>query len=212
MRSRLWQRPGDFVSAVLNVANRQEDQIIEKLGPAKRVAFDENGNPTKAAVGFATGQGISVSELEVVTTEKGEYICARKKITGEDTMTLLPGIMTKFIASVPFRKSMRWSDLQIRFARPIHWILAIYGGETIPFVIGNIESGDRSYGHRFMSTKSFKVKKMKEYVTNCRKHFVIVDPEERKKIILEEAEKTAKTVGGKIFYTEDLVANSHLSC
>ncbi|MGZ3635571.1 MAG: glycine--tRNA ligase subunit beta, partial [Syntrophales bacterium] len=142
---------------VFNVASRQEDQIIEKIGPAKRVAFDENGKPTKAAVGFATGQGIDISQLEVVTTEKGEYICARKKITGEDTMALLPEIMTRFIASIPFRKSMRWSDLQVRFARPIHWILAIYGGETIPFVIGNTQSGDRSYGHRFMSTKSFKV-------------------------------------------------------
>ncbi len=190
---------------VINVAGRQEDQIIEKIGPAKRVAFDEHGNPTKAATGFATGQGIDISELDVVATEKGEYICARKKITGEDTMALLPEIMTKFIISIPFRKSMRWSDLQIRFVRPIHWILAIYGGETIPFVIGNIESGDRSYGHRFMSTKSFKVKKIKEYVTNCKNHFVIVDPEERKSIILVEAEKAADTVGGKIFYTEDLL-------
>ena len=191
--------PRRLCLSIVNVSSRQEDQIIEKIGPAKRVAFDENGNPTKAAMGFATGQGIDVSELEVVTTEKGEYICARKKITGEDTMNLLPEIMTKFIASIPFRKSMRWSDLQIRFARPIHWILAIYGGETIPFMIGNIESGDRSYGHRFMSTKSFKVKKMKEYVTNCKKHFVIVDPEERKRIILEEAEKAAKDCGGQDF-------------
>jgi glycyl-tRNA synthetase beta chain len=197
--------PRRLCLCVNNVAGRQEDQIIEKVGPAKRVAFDENGNPTKAAVGFATGQGIKVSELEIVTTEKGEYICARKKITGEDTMTLLPDIITKFMASIPFRKSMRWSNLQIRFARPIHWILAIYGGETIAFKIENIVSGDRSYGHRFMSAKSFKVKKLKDYVTNCKKHFVIVDPEERKRIILEEAGKAAKAVGGKIFYTEDLL-------
>ncbi|MGD1153008.1 MAG: glycine--tRNA ligase subunit beta [Syntrophales bacterium] len=197
--------PRRLCLCVGNLSSRQEDQIIEKIGPAKRVAFDENGNPTKAALGFATGQGINISELAVVTTERGEYICARKKITGEDTIALLPEILTRFITSIPFRKSMRWSDLHVRFARPIHWILAIYGGETIPFVIGNIESGDRSYGHRFMSTKSFKVKKMEEYVTNCKKHFVIVDPEERKRIILEEAEKAAKTVEGKIFYTEDLL-------
>src|SRR5512136_1236840 len=78
--------PRRLCICVHNVASRQEDQIIEKVGPAKRVAFDESGNPTKAAVGFATGQGIKVSELEVVTTDKGEYICTRKKITGEDTM------------------------------------------------------------------------------------------------------------------------------
>ncbi|MEN6317995.1 MAG: glycine--tRNA ligase subunit beta [Syntrophaceae bacterium] len=197
--------PRRLCLCVANVAGKQEDQVIEKMGPAKKVAFDENGNPTKAAVGFAAGQGIAVGELEIVTTEKGEYICARKKITGENTTSLLPDILKKLITSIPFKKSMRWSDLDIRFARPIHWILAIYGDETIPFVIGNISSGDRSYGHRFMSSKSFKVKNLKDYVANCKKHFVIVDPEERRKIILEEAEKTANTVNGSIFYTEDLL-------
>lgn len=197
--------PRRLCLCVANLSSKQEDQLLEKIGPAKRVAFDENGNPTKAATGFAAGQGIDASELEVVTTEKGEYICARKKIAGGDTRALLPEILTKLIVSLPFKKSMRWSDLEIRFARPIHWILALYGDETIPFVIGNIMSGDRSYGHRFMSSKSFKVKNMKDYITNCKKHFVIVDPEERRKIILAEAEKTAETVNGKIFYTEDLL-------
>jgi glycyl-tRNA synthetase beta chain len=100
---------------------------------------------------------------------------------------------------------MRWSDLEIRFARPIHWILAIYGNEIIPLDIGNIKSGDKSYGHRFMAPKSFKVKNLKDYITKCKKHFVIVDPEERRKIILDEAEKVAETVNGKIFCTEDLL-------
>ena len=197
--------PRRLCLCVANLAGKQEDQVIEKMGPAKKVAFDENGNPTKAAIGFATGQGIAVGDLEIVTTEKGEYICARKKIAGVNTTSLLPDILKKLITSIPFKKSMRWSDLDIRFARPIHWILAIYGDEIIPFVVGNISSGDRSYGHRFMSSKSFKVKNLKDYVANCRKHFVIVDPDERRKIILEEAEKTANTVNGSIFYTEDLL-------
>lgn len=197
--------PRRLCLCVANLAGKQEDQVIEKMGPAKKVAFDENGNPTKAAIGFATGQGIAVGELEIVTTEKGEYICARKKIAGVNTTSLLPDILKKLITSIPFKKSMRWSDLDIRFARPIHWILAIYGDEIIPFVVGNISSGDRSYGHRFMSSKSFKVKNLKDYVANCRKHFVIVDPDERRKIILEEAQKTANTVNGSIFYTEDLL-------
>ena len=197
--------PRRLCLCVASLSDRQEDQVIEKIGPAKRVAFDENGNPTKAATGFASGQGIDVSEIEIITTEKGEYICARKKIAGEETKTLLPDVLKKFILSIPFKKSMRWSDLEIRFVRPIHWILAIYGDETIPFLIGNTTSGDRSYGHRFMSPKSFKVKNMKDYITKCRKHFVIVDPDERKKIILEEAEKVAESVNGRIFCTEDLL-------
>ncbi len=197
--------PRRLCLCVANLSSRQEDQIIEKTGPAKRVAFDEKGNPTKAAIGFAAGQGIDVSELDTITTEKGEYICARKKIIGEDTKVLLPGILSKLIMTIPFKKSMRWSDLQIRFARPIHWILAIYGSEIIPLDIGNIKSGDKSYGHRFMAPKSFKVKNLKDYIIKCKKHFVIVDPEERRKIILDEAEKVAETVNGKIFCTEDLL-------
>ena len=100
---------------------------------------------------------------------------------------------------------MRWSDLEIRFARPIHWILAIYGTDIIPLDIGNIKSGDKSYGHRFMAPKSFKVKNLKDYITKCKKHFVIVDPEERRKIILDEAEKAAEKVNGKIYCTEELL-------
>ena len=197
--------PRRLCLCVANLANRQEDQVIEKIGPAKRVAFGENGNPTKAATGFAAGQGINVSEIEIIMTDKGEYICARKKIAGEETKALLPDILKKFILSIPFKKSMRWSDLEIRFARPIHWILAIYGDETIPLVIGNITSSDRSYGHRFMSPKSFKVKNLKDYITKCKKHFIIIDPDERRKIILEEAEKVAESVNGRIFCTEDLL-------
>jgi len=197
--------PRRLCLCVANLANRQEDQVIEKIGPAKRVAFDENGNPTKAATGFAAGQGIDVSEIEIIATEKGEYISSRKKIAGEDTKALLPDVLKKFILSIPFKKSMRWSDLEIRFARPIHWILAIYGDETIPFLIGNVTSGDKSYGHRFMSPKPFKVKNLKDYITKCKKHFVIIDPDERRKIILGEAEKAANSVNGRIFCTEDLL-------
>jgi glycyl-tRNA synthetase beta chain len=197
--------PRRLCLCVANLSSRQDDQIIEKTGPAKRVAFDDKGNPTKAAIGFAAGQGIDVSELDTITTEKGEYICARKKIIGEATKVLLPGILSKLIMSIPFKKSMRWSDMEIRFARPIHWILAIYGNEIIPLDIGNIKSGDKSYGHRFMAPKSFKVKNLKDYITKCKKHFVVVDPEERRKIILNEAEKAAETVNGKIFFTENLL-------
>jgi glycyl-tRNA synthetase beta chain len=190
---------------IADLADRQEDQLIEKMGPAKNVAFDKDGNPSKAALGFARGQGLDVTELDTITTDKGEYLCARKKITGEDTNTLLPGLLIKFIGSIPFRKSMRWSNLEFRFARPIHWIVAIFGGETIQFTIENIKSGNESYGHRFMSPKPFIVKNFKDYLTKCKENFVIVDPEERRKTILQEAGKAAADVNGKIFYTTDLL-------
>jgi glycyl-tRNA synthetase beta chain len=187
------------------IAERQDDQVIEKLGPAARVAFDEQGNPSRAAVGFARGQGIDIAGLERVTTEKGEYLCARKKIIGETTESLLPAILTKVITEIPFRKSMRWSDQEFRFARPIHWILALFNGRIVPFRIANIESGNTSRGHRFMSPDSFLVGSREEYLTETRNRFVVVDPALRKEIIREETRKAAATVGGRVLPSEELL-------
>jgi len=197
--------PRRLFLAAHDVAKRQKDQVVEKLGPAVRVAFDERGNPSRAAAGFARSQGIDVSELERTTTEKGEYVCARMKITGEATEGLLPAILTKVITDLPFRKSMRWSDLEFRFARPIHWILALFDGRIVPFRIANIESGNLSRGHRFMSPGSFQVSNLEEYLNGTRDHFVIVDPIERKKIIHEEAGRAAAAAGGRVIPSDELL-------
>ncbi|NTW77873.1 MAG: glycine--tRNA ligase subunit beta, partial [Syntrophaceae bacterium] len=190
---------------IAELGEKQEDQTIEKLGPAKKAAFDEKGNPSKAALGFARGQGLDISQLETVTTEKGEYLASRKTIIGEETAALLPDILTKLVISIPFRKTMRWADYELRFPRPIHWILALYGGEIISLQLEAVQSSNCSYGHRFLAPNSFTVKNFADYKEKTRENFVIVDPAERKKIILEEARKAADEVGGKIFYTEDLL-------
>jgi glycyl-tRNA synthetase beta chain len=175
--------PRRLVLYVKDLAERQEDQVIEKLGPAKRVSFDEKGNPTKAALGFAKGQGIDISEVK----------------------SLLVDILKSLILSIPFQKSMRWMNLEIRFARPIHWILAVFAGEIVPFKLENIESGNRSHGHRFMNPGSFEVRDFADYMKKTREHFVIVDPDERKKIILEEIGKAARGVSGKVVHMDDLL-------
>ncbi len=197
--------PRRLFLTVAEVAERQKDQVIEKLGPACRVAFDAQGNPSPAALGFCRGQGIDVSALETATTEKGEYLCVRKKVIGEATEGLLPAILTRLITGLSFRKSMRWSDLEFRFARPIHWLLALYDGRIVPFRIGNIESGAFSRGHRFMSPAPFPVVSLDNYLAETRSRFVIVDPSERKRIIIEETDKAAAAVGGKALRNEELL-------
>ncbi|MCE5283687.1 MAG: glycine--tRNA ligase subunit beta [Deltaproteobacteria bacterium] len=192
-----------FLSAV--VAERQEDQLLEKLGPAKSVAFDASGRPSKAAMGFARGQGIAVEELVTVTTDKGEYLCARKKIVGAPTAGLLPAILTKVITGIPFRKSMRWSDLEIRFARPIHWLVALFAGQVVPIEIAGIRSGNESRGHRFMSPGAFPVSGLDDYLAKTRERFVICDPAERRRIIAEEVAKAAAAVGGQALRNDDLL-------
>jgi glycyl-tRNA synthetase beta chain len=197
--------PRRLCLCVEDVAEKQDDQIVEKLGPAIRIAFDEQGRPTKAALGFAKGQGLAFSELQRVTMEKGEYLSARKEIAGEDTRKLLPDLLARFIPAIPFKKSMRWAHFELRFARPIHWILALYGGETVPFRLENIESGDRTFGHRFMSPKFAAVSDFKDYLAKTRENFVIVDPQERKRMIQEETAKAAAAVSGRVLYDEALL-------
>ncbi|MFO7568265.1 MAG: glycine--tRNA ligase subunit beta, partial [Smithellaceae bacterium] len=197
--------PRRLILYIADVAPKQEDQTLEKLGPAKKSAYDENGQPTKAALGFARGQGLEVGQLETIVTEKGEYLGARKTIAGQSTSELLGDILKDFLLSIPFRKSMRWAGYELRFARPVHWLVALYAGKVIPLKIENIESGNTSRGHRFMSPDAFDVANFEDYLTKTRNHFVIADPASRKKHILDEARKAAAEVGGKLFYTEDLL-------
>jgi glycyl-tRNA synthetase beta chain len=197
--------PRRLVLYIADVAQKQEDQTIEKLGPAKKTAFDENGHPTKAALGFAKGQGLEVSQLETIVTDKGEYLGARKTIAGKPTASLLPAILTDFLLAIPFRKSMRWANYDLRFARPLHWILALYAGNVVPLKIEDITSSNTSRGHRFMSPDAFEVTDFENYLNKARQNYVIVDPAVRKELILEEAQKAAAEIGGKIFYTEDLL-------
>ncbi len=188
------------------VAETQPDRSTRAMGPAQKVAFDADGKPTRAAEGFARGQGIAVEDLKVVETEKGPYLCAEKEEKGLPTAELLTEILPKLVNALPFKKSMRWHDLDVRFARPVHWIVALYGGAVVPFSFGNISSGAASRGHRFMAPDAFTVKNYADYLEQCRKHFVIPDPAERLSIIREEVAKVAAEAGGKVLEDEGLYA------
>ena len=135
--------PRRLAIAVSDVSGQQPDMQIKAMGPAKKVAFDADGNPTKAGEGFARGQGVDASELKIVETDKGEYVSVEKHEKGKPTKELLPEILPRLIGNIPFKKSMRWKDLDVRFARPMHWIVALYDGEVVPFTYGNLEAGNQ---------------------------------------------------------------------
>ncbi|NWF92110.1 MAG: glycine--tRNA ligase subunit beta [Syntrophaceae bacterium] len=197
--------PRRLVLYIQSVSERQRDEEIRRIGPPKRAAFDSKGNPTQAAIGFAKSQSVPLESLEVVQTEKGEYICALKKELGRPTPELLPSVLPKVILSIPFQKSMRWADIPVRFARPIHWILALFGGVPIPFEIGNIRSGDVTFGHRFMHAGPVRVNDFNSYLRRMREAFVIVDPVERRKRIEEEMVREAASVSGRFVRDEELL-------
>jgi glycyl-tRNA synthetase beta chain len=165
------------------VAEKQEPQTVEITGPPKQAAFDEAGNPTQAALGFAQAQGVSPDELQVKQTGKGEYVVLTSHQPGISTGELLSGTLPDLIPNIPFPKSMRWGDLKVYFARPIHWIIALLGTEIVPFTYGNVTSGNTSYGHRFMSPGPFEVTEIDGYVEALRERFVIVDIQERRERI-----------------------------
>ena len=197
--------PRRLVLLVKDMAAEQPTMNSKTIGPARSVAFDGDGHPTKAALGFARSQGIEVHELKVEDTEKGQYILAERQVIGRKTDELLVEILPRFINNIPFRKSMRWGDLDVRFARPIHWIVALFAGNVVPFTFGNVESGSVSRGHRFMADKTFPVRDFDHYLDECARHFVIPDPEHRKDIIRREIEVLAVAAGGSVLPDEELL-------
>lgn len=202
---RTFATPRRLALAVGGVAEEQPTLRVKALGPAKQHAFDAAGNPTKAAEGFARGQGVAVADLKIVATDKGEYLCAEKEEAGRPTSDLLRDILPRIITGISFRKSMRWKDLDVRFARPVHWLVALYGGAVVPVSFGDLHSGNRSRGHRFMAPQEFTVTGCDDWLRKCREHFVTADQKERKATIRRQVEETALAAGGRVSMDEALL-------
>lgn len=197
--------PRRLVLHVTGIPTLQPDAETTAMGPARSIAFSADGKPTKAGEGFARGQGVDISSLTVITTDKGEYVAAVKMETGRPADQLMAEVLPRLIGNIPFKKSMRWGDFDVRFARPIHWIVALFDGAVIPFSFGPIQSGSTSRGHRFMGNSSFEVKNFCQYLEECQRHFVIPQPEKRKEIIAAEISKVAAAAGGSLLEDEALL-------
>ncbi|MBI5695579.1 MAG: glycine--tRNA ligase subunit beta [Nitrospirae bacterium] len=197
--------PRRLVLHVEGIADRQPDTVRVAYGPPKKAAYDADGNPTKAATGFARSQGVEVSELTVEDTDKGEYLCARVAVKGVDAKDALAALLPRLILSIPFPKSMRWMDKEVRFARPIHWLLAILDGEVVPFDIDGLKSGNLSRGHRFMSPGAFLVKNYTSYINHTKENFTIVDPQARLDMVRSQVEAAASNLGAKAIPDEGLL-------
>jgi glycyl-tRNA synthetase beta chain len=203
--SRYWGTPRRLTVMVEGVSLLQRDVEEEVLGPPKSVAYDKDGNPTEAALGFARKQGLDVSKLRIAATPKGEYVAAVRKIKGRDAMEVLKEEIPRWILSIPFPKSMRWADSEIRFVRPIHWIVAILGEEVIRFSVDSIVSGRKTRGHRFLHPQELEIPLPRDYIEVCRRGCVIADPDERRRVIQQEAKKAAAELSGRLVEDEALL-------
>ncbi|PLX85873.1 MAG: glycine--tRNA ligase subunit beta [Desulfuromonas sp.] len=197
--------PRRLAVSVQEVSRLQERQELEVTGPPARIAFDADGNPTKAAEGFARTNGVDVTDLQRIETPKGEYLFISKVIEGGDSAEQLPDILSRVVSQLPFRKSMRWKDLEVRFARPMHWIVALYDGQVVPFTFGDIASGNQSRGHRFMAPDTFVVTDVADYLTQAEAHHVIPDVNKRRMLIQQQLDALATELGGTINPDDELL-------
>ncbi len=197
--------PRRLTLMVKEVAETQRDKVEEVMGPPAKVAFDVEGKPTKAAVGFAKGQGVAVEDLKVKETPKGAYVYVLKEEKGGKTEDLLSGLLEQLVRSIPFKKSMRWANRDIRFARPIHWFLALFGEGVVDFEIEGIKSGRTTYGHRFLAPDPIELNRPEDYLDAMERAKVMVDHNARRTMIWEQVQREADKAGGVPQEDEELL-------
>ncbi len=188
------------------IAEQQEDLVQENTGPPKNVAYDDDGNPTKAALGFAKRQGVPVEELESIETPKGEYLFVKSRIPGRPTRDILAEAFPELISKIPWPKSMRWGAVDVPFVRPVHWVLALFNGEVLPFEFAGVESSNITWGHRFMKPDPMQIYSVQGYLEGMKKASVVIDQKEREEIVEHATKEATKTVGGQPSEDPDLLS------
>lgn len=189
--------PRRLVLLVSDLAQRQKELMREVKGPAKKAAYDENGQPTPAALGFARGHGIDVDTLVVKKIEEHEYVFALIEEKGLPATKVLQNILPQLILSITFPKSMRWNNGDLQFVRPVRWLLALLGTLKIPISLGELKSDNLTWGHRFLAKNPIKVESSSDYMKAMAKGKVLVDNVKRAQKIRDDAEKAACEVGGR---------------
>ena len=203
--SRVFGTPRRLAVQIDDVAAGQAPLTEEVLGPPERVGFDACGKPTMAAVKFAEKVGVPVNRIRIRETDKGRYLCAIKTERGGPTLNILKTMLPAAILATPFPKSMRWADLNISFARPIHWILALFGEKAVSFELGDTRSGRFTCGHRFVSPGKIRIDHSGQYVEALRSAWVLADSSERRAQVEDQVRRTAAALGGSIIEDAELV-------
>ncbi|HIJ59968.1 MAG TPA: glycine--tRNA ligase subunit beta [Nitrospirae bacterium] len=197
------------LSVIADIAEIQRVSEREVWGPPVHVAFDKNDNLTRAGEVFLKNNNISINEILKKEKNKGLYITAIIKEEAKPIFDLLPEILNKIIQSLNFPKSMRWGNGNLRFVRPIHWILCIYNNKKFSFELEGIKTSNMTRGHRFLAPAAFEVKDTRTYINLLRNNYVIVDRKERKSIIVESSEALAKSVN--CIFVHDMELLEHVT-
>ncbi|MCL1849083.1 MAG: glycine--tRNA ligase subunit beta, partial [Clostridiales bacterium] len=187
------------------LALQGEDRREEIRGPARKAAYDNEGEPTKALAGFMQAQGVSLEDIVEKEVNGNLYVFAGKLQSGQHTAEVLPGILTEMVAALYFPKYMRWGDLDFRFARPVRWVVSLLDGEVLPLSIAEVQAGRQSRGHRFLGSADFAIAQAAEYESALEKQFVFVDPQTRKALIWAQITAIAEQNGCRVDPDEELL-------
>jgi glycyl-tRNA synthetase beta chain len=191
---------------ISDCATSQPDKDVERKGPAVKAAFDADGNPTKAAEGFARSCGTTVDQLERVDTPKGEWLIFNLHQAGKSAAELLPEIADNALNKLPIPKRMRWGASEAQFVRPVHWLLFLHGDQVVPCTILDAEAGNLTYGHRFHHPDAIEISSPNEYAVRLEEQgFVIADFSSRREKIRKHVEQTAASLGGRADMDEELL-------
>ncbi|WP_082233804.1 glycine--tRNA ligase subunit beta [Halobacillus massiliensis] len=195
--------PRRLAVGISGAENKQPDLEEEAKGPARKVAVDENGSWSKAAIGFSKGQGKDVEDIYFKEVKGVDYAHVKKFVQGKPTKELLTGFK-EVILSLNFPKNMRWADLNLRYIRPIRWMVALIEDEIIPFKIEGVSTGNKTYGHRFLGELTT-IDHASQYEETLSKQFVIADGDKRKAEIAEQLRKLEKEKGWNIIQDPELL-------
>jgi glycyl-tRNA synthetase beta chain len=201
---RAYATPRRLAVAVYGLADRQEDVHEEVKGPSRKIALDENGGWSKAALGFSRSNGVQPEDLYFKEIGGAQYVFASKSSRGADTAALLPEALPALVTSLAFPKNMRWGSRELRYVRPIRWLVALHGSEIVPFEIAGVASGRTTRGHRVLGREA-DIPEPKAYVETLRAQSVIADVGERQAAIESGIRELARQRGWHIAVKDDLL-------
>lgn len=197
--TRVFGTPRRLTWIVEELPAAQKSEVREVKGPPAKIAFGDDGAPAPAAIGFAKSQGIDVRDIEVREVDGGKYLFAVRESVGLPTLEVLPDILAELVNSLEFTKAMRWGTGQLRFIRPIRWLLSFYGSHPVSFELDGLRSGRQTFGHRFLAEGPFELTAASEYEAVLKNAKVLLDHEMRRASIKGMIEAAAEGVGGRAF-------------
>ncbi len=200
-----WATPRRLVVRISELEQKQPDLVEKIKGPPVNRAYDEAGKPTKALQGFIQSQKVEMDQLEEEIIKDARYISVQKETPGRMTEELLPELLPRLIQKLSFPRPMYWQNKDVRFARPIRWLLAVYGHKPIIFKFADVQSGKVTYGHRFLTPGPFDIDNVEHYFKCLEDYYVVLDHNRRREMIRRQLAEKAAKCGGEALVDEDLL-------